>query len=92
MKVPVSILRKLGIILVIYLDDMLIIAPSQDDELLQARDSIMFLFYHLGLTINLKKSVLSPTQVVEFLGVIVNSLDMTFSLSEKKSKKLISLC
>ena len=91
MKVPISLLRKLGILLVIYLDDLLVVASSQE-ELMKARDTIMFLFHHLGLTINLKKSVLAPTQVIEFLGVIVNSKMMTFSLSEKKTKKLISLC
>ena len=61
MKVPVALLRRLGIRLVIYLDDMLIMGSSQE-EVMKARDTIMFLFYHLGLTINTKKSVLTPSQ------------------------------
>jgi hypothetical protein len=91
MKVPVTLLRKLGIRLVIYLDDLLLIASSQKD-LEMARDSAMFLFHHLGLTINLKKSVLDPSQVLEFLGICINSIKMTFSLPEKKLSKLKSLC
>ena len=91
MKVPISLLRRLGIRLVIYLDDLLIVASSKE-EMEQARDTVLFLFHHLGLTINLKKSVLTPSQRLEFLGIIVDSLTMTFSLSQKKIKKLILLC
>ena len=91
MKVPISLLRRLGIRLVIYLDDLLIMASSKE-SLETARDTVMFLFYHLGLTINLKKSVLIPSQTVEFLGIVVDSLTMTFALSPKKIMKLISLC
>ena len=91
MKVPVSLLRRLGIRLVIYLDDLLIIAPSKE-EVGRVRDTVMFLIFHLGLTINFKKSVLVPAQMMEFLGIIVDSRTMTFSLSERKMIKLISLC
>ena len=91
MKVPVAILRRLGIRLVIYLDDILIMGSTQE-EVIRARDTMMYLFYHLGLTINMKKSVLSPSQELEFLGVMVNSLTMVFSLSKKKKQKLISVC
>ena len=91
MKIPISLLRKLGVCLVIYLDDLLIIARSKE-ELKMARDTTMYLFHHLGLTLNPKKSVLEPTQIIEFLGVMVNSLELTFSLPEKKALKLISRC
>ena len=88
MKVPISFLRKLGVCLVIYLDDLLIMAPSKE-KLKMARDTTMYLFHHLGLTINLKKSFLDPTQRIEFLGVIVDSVALTFSLPERKIQKLI---
>ena len=91
MKVPISILRKLGVCLVIYLDDLLIMAPSIE-KLKMARDTTMYLFHHFGLTINLKKSVLEPTQSVEFLGIIVDSKALCFLLPEKKIQKLISKC
>ena len=91
MKVPISFLRKLGVCLVIYLDDLLIIASSKE-KLKMARDTTMYLFHHLGLTINLKKSFLEPTQIIEFLGVMVDSIKLTFSLPEKKIQKLISKC
>jgi hypothetical protein len=91
MKVPIALLRRLGIRLVIYLDDLLIMG-STIEEVARARDTVMYLFYHLGLTINMKKSVLSPSQELEFLGVTINSLSMMFYLSKEKTQKLILLC
>lgn len=51
-------------------------APSAD----KLRGNVgyaMQLFDYLGLTINVRKSVLEPTHTVEFLGVVLNSSDMT---------------
>ena len=91
MKVPISILRRINIRLVIYLDDMLLMATSLSD-ILMARDSAMFLFHHLGLIVNMKKSVLTPQKEIEFLGILVNSQEMTFSLPREKIESLKGLC
>ena len=91
MKVPVTLLRKLGIRIVIYLDDMLLMASSLEGIKL-ARDTTLFLFHHLGLVINMKKSVLDPDRIMDFLGIIVNSLSLSFSLPEAKVQKLTLLC
>ena len=79
-----GILRRLGIRLVIYLDDILLMATSKEN-LRMARDSALYLFHHLGLTMNLTKSVLVQTQKQEYLGILVDSLRMTFSLSQELS-------
>ena len=42
------------------------------------------LLQQLGFILNLKKSVLTPTQRIEFLGVTVDSLIMTLPLPDKK--------
>ena len=47
-------------VLVVYSDDMLLIASSKE-ALEMARDTTMFLFHHLGLVINLKKSILEKS-------------------------------
>jgi len=91
MKVPVSWLRKLGFLLVVYLDDLLISARSKS-EALRARDSIIFLLENLGFTINWEKSVLEPTHSLEFLGMTVDTLEMTFTLPERKVFEIVSLC
>jgi len=66
MKVPVAPLRQLHVILIIYLDDILLIARSAS-EVIQSRDTLIFLLQNLGFVINIKKSVVDPVQIIEFL-------------------------
>ena len=91
MKVPISILRRINIRLIIYLDDMLLMAASLS-EILMARDSTMFLLHHLGLVVNLEKSIWTPQTRLEFLGITIDSQTMTFSLPVEKTEKLRDLC
>ena len=64
MKVPIALLRRLSICLKIYLDDMLIMARSVQ-ELIFHRDTVIYLLQNLGFALNLKKSVLEPSQKTE---------------------------
>jgi hypothetical protein len=91
LKVPITLARRLGIMLVIYLDDMLIRAGSMS-EALEARDTLIFLLENLGFTINRKKSILQPTHRLEFLGMEIDTLEMTITLPERKVQEIISLC
>ena len=91
LKVPVSLLRRLKIRIVIYIDDMLVMAASLK-EIIMARDTVIYLLQALGFTLNEKKSILTPSQVMEFLGVIVNSLDMTFTIPKEKVADLSEIC
>ena len=43
------------------------------------------LFTDLGLTLNMAKSVLIPSQSVTFLGFVLNSVHMTVSLTPSKA-------
>ena len=45
----------------------------------------------LGFIINMKKSVLSPTQELEFLGFVLNSRKMTIALPSHKLHSLKKL-
>ena len=74
-----------------YLDDFLIIGRTKE-EVIQARDSTLFFLMQLGFTINLEKSVLNPTQEIEFLGMMINSLSMGVWLLVEKVKKLLEIC
>ena len=80
---PLSLLRKLNVRIIIYLDDMLLMASSLED-LLMARDTQIFILQHLGFLINIKKSYLEPKLTLEFVGVIVDSGEMTLSLPKEK--------
>lgn len=80
-------LRKTGIRIVVYLDDFLL--ASQDRSLLQQQTSmVMTLMQALGWILNLEKSVLTPTQQLEFLGVNWDTLRNQKSLPVTKVRKL----
>ena len=68
---------------------MLLMSQSIE-RLLVARDTVIFLF--LGLVINFKKSVMEPVQTIEYLGLVINSIQMTLSLTEEKVKGILQEC
>ena len=74
----------------ISLDDLLIMGKSIE-ETLQARDSVLYIFQQLGFTTNWERSVLQPTQEVEFLSMNLNSATMTVWLPQEKSQNLLNL-
>ena len=83
MKQAVRVARELGVICVIYIDDLLVIAP--DAHTCRMNVLAMAAFFHrLGLTVNWKKSVLDPTREIEFLGLVLNSTKQTVSVSAEK--------
>ena len=90
LKPVLTHLRKLGILVSCYIDDCIFIAASQK-ELLQNVSYALHLFDSLGLTVNMSKSVLAPVQVVQFLGVILNSVTMTVTLPDGKISKIKNL-
>ena len=83
-KVSVSLLRKLCIRIIIYLDDMLLMAASWE-ELLTAQDTVIYSIQDF-LSISYQKSLLNPTPILEFLGVLVDSQDMILSLPTEESE------
>ena len=91
MKVPMALLRRLNIRLIVYLDDILIMGSSEE-EILMARDTVIYLLEALGFVINWAKSVLEPAREMEFLGILVNSVEMSMLLTEEKITKLTKLC
>lgn len=86
MRQVVKFLRALGITVISYVDDWLFAAPSYEAAV-NLRDFILALFRHLRLFIN-EKSALEPAQQVEFLGFIICSVSMMFSVPDKKLRKL----
>ena len=57
---------------------MLLIGHSLE-EILMSRDTVILLMKHLGFVINWKKSVLTPVQETEFLGLAINSATLELS-------------
>ncbi len=70
-----STLRQMGICILNYLDDWLILAQSED-ELLSHRSFLLSHLECLGLRVNFAKSELSPSQRISFLGTVHDSAQM----------------
>ena len=84
-------MRKFYVRIIIYLDDMLVMASSLGD-LLMARYALIFILQHLGFLINIKKSYLELTSTLEFLGVIVDSGKITLNHPKEKLLKVQNHC
>ena len=91
LKPVVSLLRRLGMRLVQYLDDGLFMSQ---DPLGQARDrdTALFVMMKLGFTVNWEKSELNPKQVIEFLGMTIDSHKMLLSLPPGKVQSIKAKC
>ena len=81
-KPATQFLRQLGIHLIIYLNDLLLAAPTKD-QLLDLSTTI-WLLTSLGFLINIPKSITTPTCHLEFLGFVVDTENMVISLPTHK--------
>ena len=74
-----------------YLDDLLMM--DGDSERLKEHGSfIIQVFMYLGFLINTKKSILEPTQSIEFLGFLISSISMKVTVPTKKQGKILEKC
>jgi hypothetical protein len=87
LKPAMALLRGMGFRLVVYIDDILVMA----DTPAALREQVLALCYlleNLGFILSQKKCQLTPTQTIEFLGFTLNSLTMELKLPGEKSKKI----
>ena len=91
LKPVVSYLRLQGIRILVYLDDMLLMAQSVNVLETHVQTTIRLLCC-LGFILNIKKCQTTPSQTIEFLGFLVNSRSMTLSLPEPKVLKIRKEC
>ena len=87
---PVSvILHDLGVWILWYLDDWLVLASSRM-EALWARDLILNLCQQLGIMVNLAKSHLNPSSMATFLGMSIESPSLRAFPSQERVSTLWS--
>ena len=91
LKVAMTLLRRVDIRIIIYIDDMLIMGMSLK-EIELARDTTSFLLQNLGFVTKWEKSTLIPCNNIEFLGIKINSSNMTFTIPKKKTQSILQLC
>lgn len=88
MKPIINKLRLQGFLLVLYLDDFLIIHKSKDMCETNIIEVVKFL-EHLGFIINYKKSSLIAKQRCKYLGFIIDSVEFSLNLTEKKKDLIV---
>ena len=90
LKPVLSSLRKMGYESVIYVDDLLLQGDTYKEclkNVLATLDALR----ELGFVIHIDKSVLIPTRILIFLGFIINTIDMTVTLTDEKKIKIITM-
>ena len=56
LKLVVALLRRLGLRLIIYLDDIIIVFNQSQEGIVRDRDSTLWLLQRLGFVVNWKKN------------------------------------
>ena len=87
MKPIVNLLRQLGIRCVIYLDDLLLL-NSSPQEAREVTQMVLNLLEYLGLMVKPSKVEAVPTQRIEVLGMMIDTVRMLFTVPEHKVSNL----
>ena len=90
MKPVYSALRARGLISSGYLDDSFLLGMSYEQCKMNVNKTST-LFHDLGFYVSDEKSITQPTQIIEHLGFILNSVNMTVSLNSSKIATIRSL-
>jgi len=86
-QTSISYPQREGVRLTAYINDLLILMESRE-LILDHVTGMRYLLEILGFIVNTKKSVLNPAQVIEFLGLSMDSMAMEVRLpAVKKSNK-----
>jgi len=84
-------LRKQGYINCAYIDDVLLQSQTYHECLVHMQETAQ-LVDEVGLTVHPIKSQFEPTQCIEFVGFLIDSVSMTVRLTDRKIQELIILC
>ena len=90
MKTVYSTLRTRGLVSSGYLDDSFLLGDSFGQRQTNVNNTYT-LFGDLGFNLSKEKSVTQPTQVLEHLGFVLNSINMTVSLAGEKIDSITRL-
>ena len=91
LKPVAAFLRKRGVCMILYLDDFLILGSTYPEAQSHTAMAVSLL-ESVGFTVNLEKSCLIPTQIITFLGFVIDSTVEALSLPQEKVAKVKFLC
>ena len=84
MKKPISIfLRSMGVRMIVYIDNILVMGESPE-QVKGHLEALTYLLTGLGFVINIPKSITTPAQRVEYLGLLVDSITLHPSLYTRR--------
>ena len=92
MKLPLAFFRKIEKNLVAGYFDDLITMNSTHSSCCDNISKIILFLSKLGFVIHPEKSTFNPCQEIEYLGFVINSINMTVSLTPAKKQKILPLC
>ena len=88
LKPVMSFLRTAwGVLISVYMDDMLLMGKTADEVYFNAQLTILVLM-SLGWEVNWLKSSLTPSHTITHLGFDINTVSMTASCPQKKMERL----
>ena len=91
MRPLIARMRMTGLHIIVYLDDILVMAQSPD-MLKSHMQTLARELQALDFKLNHKKCVWEPVQAIVFLGFLVNSKTMEIYLPEEKIQKVMKEC
>jgi len=91
LKPVISLLRQLGLRVIVYLDDLLLM-NSTAEGLIDDVFVVTHVLTSLGFIINEAKSTLSPSQKLTYLGFEIDTIAMRFCLPDEKILAIASQC
>ena len=86
-----SHLRKKGLLNSPYIDDCLLLGDTWEDCKINVLETVQ-LSNDAGFIVHPEKSLLEPSQIIEYLGFIINSKTMTISVNERQANKIWEAC
>ena len=86
-----STLRKMGHVIMGYIDDSLLVGDTYQECTNNVLDT-KCMFEKIGFIVHEKKSVFQPVQKLKFLGFLIDSVLMLVTLPQDKVNNIISVC
>lgn len=84
-------LRSKGLESAVYVDDNVLFGKTFEDCRHNTNVTVCLL-RSLGFTVHAEKSILTPTNEIKFLGFVLNSTNMTITLTLEKKEKIRQIC
>lgn len=91
MKPVFASLRSKGHVSTSFLDDSLLIALTEESCQENVLETLNIL-QNLGFIVHPTKSVFKPTTAIQYLGVVIDSVSMTVTLSSERKEKMLHSC